>query len=272
MKTRIVAASLAALVLSTGVNQAQAPLEFEVASIKRKQVAPSVMSSARQLPDGTVIANDTTIRGILGLGWPSEDGQYLNLPQWAERDFYDITVKPPAGATPDQIEQMWRTLFKQRLKLDAHHEMRDTPIFALVVARADGKLGAQLKPSPHDCAAEAARPALTPATATEEKVSASCNYLFTPGRAVSGGVQMSAFARSLRARVRRTVEDRTGLQGYWAFTLTYSPTLDPDATPAPGDLPSIFTALNEQLGLKLEPAQKQMRTVVVDHIERPTEN
>ena len=84
----------------------------------------------------------------------------------------------------------------------------------------------------------------------------------------------STFARSLSSTVGRIVEDRTGLQGYYALTLTTAVTARPgaDAAPDPGNAPSIFTALEEQLGLKLEPATKPLQTVVIDHIELPTEN
>jgi uncharacterized protein (TIGR03435 family) len=88
-----------------------------------------------------------------------------------------------------------------------------------------------------------------------------------------GGMQLSTFARSLSSSVGRVVEDRTGLTGYYAFTLTTAVPARPNAdTPADPGAPSLFTALEEQLGLKLEPARKPLQTVVIDHIEPPTDN
>ena len=99
--------------------------------------------------------------------------------------------------------------------------------------------------------------------------------LFLRNRTVSGGTLLSAFARALSSSgVGRLVEDRTGLAGYYALTLTFSGPSRPgaDVPVDPGDAPSIFIALQEQLGLRLEPARKQVQAVVIDHIEPPTEN
>jgi uncharacterized protein (TIGR03435 family) len=133
-----------------------------------------------------------------------------------------------------------------------------------------------LKPSPHDCAAlAAATPVVSrPTPPSADEVMATCGSLFLPGRVFIGGTLLSTFARSLSSSVGRIVEDRTGLQGYYALTLTTAVPARPgaDAAPDVGNAPSIFTALEEQLGLKLEPATKPLQTVVIDHIEPPTEN
>jgi uncharacterized protein (TIGR03435 family) len=104
---------------------------------------------------------------------------------------------------------------------------------------------------------------------------AGCGSLFLEGRMMTGGMLLSALARSLGGSiVNRLVDDRTGLDSYYAFTLTYAPQRRPgtDGSAATDDAPSIFTALQEQLGLKLEPARRPVQTVVIDHIEAPTEN
>jgi uncharacterized protein (TIGR03435 family) len=268
---------LGVLALSIAVT-AQTPLEFEVSSIKRN-LGTTPGGDVRRLPDGTFIATNISIRNVLGSAWPTEDFEYRNLPDWAIRNRYDITVKPPAGASQDEIQAMWRALFRDRFKLQVHNETRDTPIYALVVARGDRRLGPQIKPSAQDCAALAAVPA-TPSPPrmtlpSEDQIMATCGSLFQQGRMIVGGALLSTFARTLSGGVvGRIVEDRTGLEGYYALTLTYSATARPGAdVPAdPGDAPSIFTALTEQLGLKLEPARKSLQTVVIDHIEPPTEN
>ena len=173
---------------------------------------------------------------------------------------------------------MWRTLFRERLRLAVHLEPRDTAIYALVPARADRRLGPQLTRSPHDCAAlTAAPPPPTRATLpSDAEVLATCGSLFLPGRMIVGGTQLSTFATTLGASglVDRLVEDRTGLDGYYTFTLTYAPAARPGAdSPGTGaDAPSIFTALREQLGLELQPARTSLQTVVIDRLEPPTEN
>ena len=260
------------------VPTAQQSVEFEVSSIK-PNVSGAPGGDTRRLPDGTYSATNISIQNLLPMAWPTEDFEYRNLPDWARRNRYDVTVKPPPGASAAQIQEMWRALFKSRLKREAHHEMQERPLFALVLARADGRLGPQLKPSPHDCAALAAASAAAPVVSrptppSEDEVMATCGSLFLQGRVFIGGTLLSTFARSLSSSVGRMVEDRTGLKGYYALTLTTSVPARPvtDAAPAPGDAPSIFVALEEQLGLKLEPATKPLQTVVIDHIEPPTEN
>jgi len=257
---------------------AQPSLEFEVSSIK-PNVSGELSGDTRRLPDGTYTATNISILNLLPLAWPTEGFEYRNLPDWARRDRYDVTVKPPPGASPAQIQEMWRALFKHRLKLEARNEVREGPIYALVLARADGRLGPQLKTSPHDCAALAAAASAAPVVSrptppSADEVMATCGSLFLPGRVFIGGTLLSTFARSLSSSVGRIVEDRTGLQGYYALTLTTAVTPRPgaDAAPDAGTAPSIFTALEEQLGLKLEPATKLLQTVVIDHIEPPTEN
>ena len=269
---------LGVLALSTLLT-AQTPPEFEISSIKRN-LGTALGTDARQLPDGTYSATNISIRNLLALGWPTENFEYQNLPDWAIRNSYDVTVKPPGGWSPAQIQEMWRALFRKRLKLEAHNDARDTPIYALVLDRADRRLGPQLRPSPHDCvalaAAAAAAPVQTQTTLpSEEQVMSSCRSFFLRNRTISGGTLMSTFARALSSSgVGRLVEDRTGLEGYYALTLTFSgpPRPGADVPADPGDAPSIFIALQEQLGLRLEPARKQVQTVVIDHIEQPTEN
>ena len=103
---------------------------------------------------------------------------------------------------------------------------------------------------------------------------ATCGSLFLQGRMMIGGMEMFRFASQLSSVAGRLVEDRTGLEEYYAFTLTYTPAPRPGADVAQdiGDAPSIFTSLPEQLGLKLEPARKLLQTIVIDRIEPPSEN
>jgi uncharacterized protein (TIGR03435 family) len=275
--TRRWAASLGVAACSLVVTAQGAP-EFEVTSIKRN-LADAVRGDSRRLPDGTFIASNISIRNLLAQAWPSGDLETRNLPDWAVRDRYDVTVKPPSGASPAQIQEMWRTLFERRFKLEAHYEPRETPIYELVVARRDGRLGPQLTPSRHDCAALATAAATEPqppprtSPPSEEEAMASCGSRFVPGRFVLGGTSLRQLASALSSSVGRIVEDRTGLDGYYALTLTFAPTPPAGgAPPEPGDAPSIFTALEEQLGLKLEPARRLLQTLVIDRIEPPTAN
>jgi uncharacterized protein (TIGR03435 family) len=267
-------------------------LEFDVVSIKRHLDGDRSGGGGGTLRDGTVRMMNNPLIGILGGAYPSESGEYIGLPDWMRTDRYDVILKPPADvalaprasrARAEQNRVMMRKMFADRMKLVAHDEMREEPIYLLVLARQDGRLGPQLNPRP-DCRAEAAAaraggapPQPPPRTGppSESEVMSRCGGFFTAGRILSGGMNMPLLAAQLRGLVGRFVEDRTGLEGFYTIDLRFAPGRPLASVPAasdPADAPEIFTALQEQLGLKLEPARKQLQVVVIDHIERPTEN
>jgi uncharacterized protein (TIGR03435 family) len=165
------------------------------------------------------------------------------------------------------------------MHLVAHDDTSEQPIYNLVLARSDGKLGPKLKPSTHDCLAEsaAARDRKEPPKplVTDADFLDSCGMRFGPGHII-GTITMQTFPLQLRGLSGRTVRDRTGLTGFYTIDFTFAmPNQSPagqGATADPADAPSVFTALQEQLGLKLEPDKMPLQFVVIDHIERPTEN
>jgi uncharacterized protein (TIGR03435 family) len=192
---------------------------------------------------------------------------------------------------------MVRTLLKDRFKLVLHMETRDTPICALVKARADGQLGPRVKPSTMDCgtmraeraAATAAaararggRVPVPPPPAANEPVVCGMRVAGRGGPTLNyraGHITMTALANALRPYVGREVADRTGLAGEFDFDLQFSAPPTAGSTDAAGvpvapldDAASIFTALQEQLGLKLESTRGPVELMVIDSAERPTEN
>ncbi len=254
----------------------QGPLEFEVASIKQN-TSGNRGNSMRTMPDGSEVMVNSPVRSFIGAAYLSESGQYVGLPDWAQNERYDVTVKPPAGATRDQERQMWRALFAERMKLVAHDETTEQPIYNLVLARTDGRLGPKLKPSAHDCLAESAaarqRTGPPPPLTTDAEFLDSCGMRMGAGRIISGGITIQSFIFSLRGLAGRVVRDKTGLTGFYQMDFTYAePAQANGGSGDPGDAPSVFTALQEQLGLKLEPDKMPLQFVVIDHIERPTEN
>ena len=204
--------------------------------------------------------------------------EVVGLPDWATTERYDITAKPPAGSTPQQRSEMWRTFFAERMKLVAHVEERERDTFALVLARSDGRLGPQLKPSTLDCSPKP--PGTPPAPpppppASESDYLNRCGGMFGNGTIVSGSTTMDALVLSFAGLAGRQVFDRTGLKGNYALTLKHSPPRTPGTSPdapLPDDAPEFFTALQEQLGLKLQPEKSLVPVFVIDRIERPTEN
>jgi uncharacterized protein (TIGR03435 family) len=169
---------------------------------------------------------------------------------------------------------MIRAMFADRMKLQAHVEQRERDTFALVVARSDGKLGPQLKPSTLDCGPRppGTPPPEPPASFSTDDAAARCGGLFGRGLIVSGGIALDSLAFSLAGLAGRLVDNRTGLQGFYALKLQFVEPGAPGAASLDDNLPDFFTALQEQLGLKLQPEKTIVPIFVVDHIERPTEN
>jgi len=159
---------------------------------------------------------------------------------------------------------MLRTMCKDRLKLAAHIEPREMPVFLIEVERPDHP---GLKKVTADCAAIAAR--RDPA-AKADNGAPLCGYMWAGGAITAGGLTMPAFAGLLDYIVERVVVDRTGPSGPYAFNFRF--TLPGIQATGADDSPDFFTAIREQLGLKLTPARAPVETVVIDHIERPEEN
>jgi uncharacterized protein (TIGR03435 family) len=180
------------------------------------------------------------------------------------------------------MRAMWRAFAAERMKLAAHDETTERPIYNLVLARSDGRLGPKLKRSAYDCEAEiaaAVRQTGTPAAfpQSDAEFLDTCAARFSSGRILGGGLTMERLAEQLRDAAGRVVRDRTGLTGFYVVDFTYARPTQAGAPPAsvaadPNEAVSVFTALQEQLGLKLETDRMPIQHVVIDHIERPSGN
>jgi uncharacterized protein (TIGR03435 family) len=259
--------------------QAAAKPSFEVASVKPNKSGEAGMSIGTQ-PGGRYVATNTPLRMLILNAFALQGQQLVGLPNWASSERFDILAiagkdipQTKEGATAIQL--MLQSLLQDRFALRAHFETQELPAYALVLARADGTLGPQLKASPVDCEAlAAARRAGGPpdrgvgavgtvAPAAGER--RPCSMRMGRGTITAGTMTMANLAGSLSSAVQRTVIDRTGLTGGFDLDLTYSLDQTADATS-----PSLFTALQEQLGLKLESVRVPTQVVVIDSIERPT--
>jgi uncharacterized protein (TIGR03435 family) len=258
---------------------AQTPAEasgaqFDVVSIKR---SPNDAGGGgiRSLPDGTMIMTNHPIRSIILSASPVPAREVEGLPDWVDRERYDVTLKPPVGPGRQQRREMMRNMFAERMMFEAHVEERERDVFALVLARSDGRLGPELKPSTLDCGPRPpGSPPPPPPTFTAAEAQGVCGGLVGQGAIVSGGLLLDSFVINISGAAGRQVVNRTGLQGFYALTLRWAVPRPPGATDAPVDdnYPDFFTALQEQLGLKLQPEKMLMPILIVDHIERPTEN
>jgi uncharacterized protein (TIGR03435 family) len=271
--------SLVALLLVAGsvLLVAQEKPAFEVVSIKRVDELRQG-GGGRTMPDGSSVMTNRPVATFIMAASPERAVDVVGLPAWTRDERYDVTVKPPAGSTREQIAQMWRTMFADRMKLVAHVEQRERDVYSLVLVRADGKLGPELKPSSLDCSPPppgTAPPSPPTGPPSRKDALNRCGMMMQAGGIFSGGMRLDNLASSLSGMAGGNVENHTGLVGFYSVNLTFSPTRGrgvPAGADSNDDAPDFFTALREQLGLKVEHEKKMMPVLVVDHIERPSEN
>jgi uncharacterized protein (TIGR03435 family) len=243
---------------------------FEVASVKPNKSGDQGGRTELQ-PGGRLRAVNVTVRQLLLRAYGVQDFQIVGGPGWVGSDRFDIDAKAPQGeATAETMNVMLRNLLVDRFKLTVHRETRDLPVYALVLARSDRRLGPKLAPSKVDCDAVAeeaiARGGAPPPVKAGEAPPCSIGF--------SGQGQMSVRSKPMADVVRvlsqltqHVVVDRTGLAGGFDFDLSWSPDAAADQSG-----PSIFTAVQEQLGLKLDSQKAPLEALVIDRIEPPTEN
>jgi uncharacterized protein (TIGR03435 family) len=222
----------------------------------------------------------TSLRFILHYAFQVRDHQLIGAPEWADSASFDITATFPAEPhrTEDDRRAMLRALLADRFGLKTHREKRELPIYALVMARKDGALGPQMVRSTIDCEQWNAekRPRIgagSPSSVAPGGKRPVCQML-TTRRFISAGTQtMQQLSEILQPLTGRPVANRTGLAGTFDFDLqwTSGPVAPaPGASPLADDGPSIFAALQEQLGLRLESTRDTFDVVVIDAIRRPT--
>jgi len=227
-------------------------LTFEVASIKRN-VSGDQNSSIRVQPGGQIVVTNNSLYNLIRNAYGTQRYEMVpgpNLPSWIDSDKWDLLAKPPADApqVQEQMQLRLRSLLEDRFKLKARREMRETPIYELVVARSDGQLGPQLKRSGDECAAQgrAREGGVAP---TPLPPGGFCGTRTGNGNVSMKGVPLSNFVRNLGGTTGRFVMDKTGLTGPFDLELQWA--LDQPAGGAQTDGVSLFAAMQEQLGLKL---------------------
>ena len=291
---------------ATQAQQSGAPAPaFEVASIKPSNSGDGRVMLGNQ--PGRFTATNVTLRMLVRQAYQLQDFQITGGPSWLGSDHFDIVAKidpavqesinaarggigPAAvpGQGPNPLQLMIRSLLADRFKLVVHNETKEQTIFALVVARSDGKLGPELKKSDVDCvalmASARARGSAPPAPQPGERPP--CSVRIGPGNLSASGGSLAQFSQSLGMFVGRVVVDKTGLTGLYDINLTWTPDQMPKGAPgSPGDQPirvngvdidpngpSIFTAVQEQLGLKLDWQKGPVDMLVIDRAEKPVEN
>jgi len=269
-------ASLALLLVCPGFAQQQPTLTFEVASIK--PASPDAKGSSIQfMPGGGLSMTNMPLRAMITFAYDVRDFQVSGGAGWVGTERFDVRAKAERTASDgpvdlakmtddqrrtvrDQMAERLRALLADRFQLLVHKETKDQPIYALVVS----KNGAKLKEAK---AVEGARQGMS----------------MNRGRLEGFAAPMEMLGNILSNTMGRPVIDKTGLTGKYDFVLEWTPEAGVDAraqgfgdginepAPAPGG-PTIFTALQEQLGLRLDAQKGPVQTIVIDRAEKPSEN
>jgi bla regulator protein blaR1 len=251
--------SLFAMLLA--ITTASAQHTFEVAAIKPNASGDNRVMMRMQ-PGGRFTATGVTLRQLVAQAFNVRDFQISGGPGWMGSEHYDINAKAeglPDRIPPEQLRPMIRALLEERFQLKVHEERKEMPVYALVV----GKSGAKLTPT-----------------------SSPQGPMMRMGRGQLDGkkIPIAMLAQQLAQITGRNVVDKTGLDGEYDVTLNWTPEPgqgggpfagppSPDAVPAAdASGPSIFTAVQEQLGLRLESQKGDVPIIVIDRAEKPAEN
>ena len=249
---RTLALTIATIAVSAAT--AQVPPEFEAASLKINRSMGG--QSTTKLSKGGLILGNKTVKQCIALayGLPEDKDYAISGPKWMADDRYDVEAKFPPESRIEQVRAMFRMFLADRFELTAHRETREVPVYALVVARNSGKLQASTVETP--------------------------SFTRTPGHYAARGMTMQGlvdrFGQAFQLGI--PILDFTGLAGKCDADLDWDAndlgsTTGESTKSDPGNAPSVFTALQEQLGLKLEPRKAPVEVLVVDRIARtPKEN
>ena len=253
---------------------------FEVVSIRANKSGDVNRRITMGSPD-RFTATNITVRLLIEDAYRHSSGrlrredEIIGGPDWIESEGYDVNAKASIPVPPGEMQQMVQSLLVDRFRLKIHTEKRDLPAYVLVRARADGQLGPQLQPSTGECRPFAGRGA-APQPDGAGPAARLCGFAGRggPGRINGVAVTMAQVARVLANQVGGEVVDQTELPGIFDLTLLFMPQRRLPATLSepPLDAPSIFTAVQEQMGVKLESRRVPMDVLIIDSVERPTEN
>jgi uncharacterized protein (TIGR03435 family) len=302
-----IACCACALSLALSIVAAQepsTPIDY-VASVKRNTTGGGLI----RIVPGNISITGMPAGFMVRLAYGLQDFQMVGGPGWIFSDRFDVEAKvegPLAQGGPTFLQTVLRQLLADRFNLRTHKDTRELPIFALVLARSDGRLGPNLTRSSDECVAMMTAggrgrggrgpdgrggpplngrggppPAGGPAALNFDDPPPCGGRMGGVGRIRAGGSTIEQFAAGLLSeRAQRVVIDKTGLTGYYDISLSYTPTPDqllqgPPGAPPPQvdpDAPSLFTAIQEQLGLKLQDQRGPVEILVIDSIDQPTEN
>jgi uncharacterized protein (TIGR03435 family) len=268
--TRIVL--ILVLIVAAGLSvTAQKPAPaFDVATIRPSALDSRADDHSEVQPSGLFVASNMTLDNLIRSVFDVERHELVigdRMPSWFASQRWDIIGKGPPitdeTAQRPLLRTMMQNLLIERFKLVTRRDAREQPVYALVVARADRRLGPQIRPSSADCAALLA--AFKATGARQTPTSPICGLPPTRGQLSGTGVLLTDLANILTRMADRPVVDATGLIGSFDLQLKWTP----DAGSGPANGGSLFTAVQEQLGLRLEPRRAPINVLVLESAERP---
>lgn len=225
---------------------------FDVASVRvRTGPNPTSVVMGGASP-GVFNRDNASVLGLIQFAHDLLPFQVVGAPDWTRTQRFDVAARMDLATTPAQTRLMVQSLLEDRFQLKARLESREMRGFALVRSKTT-ELGAMMKPS-QDCSEMVEAPANAPPRTVR----------------VSGCLDMTGMARSVARQLSVPVTDRTNLTGFFSFQMFYAP--EGTADPAELNAPAFSTALQEQLGLKLESTRGPVDVLVIDSIQPPTEN
>lgn len=257
----------------------QPRLAFEVTSVKRNTSGGRVIN-INTLPGGRFVAINVPARSLIRIAYGLDDHQIVGGPSWIDSDPFDIQaiagrelpeMNGPFGAG-GALPDMLKSLLADRFGFVAHTELREVPVYHLVMAREDRRLGDDLKRSATDCASLFAK-------RKPGEGNPPCGVRIAPGSIVLEGVPVTQLASALTGFLRRPVIDRTNLEGTYDLQLNWQmrqPSADAaaaGAAPAAGPQGrTLFTALEDSAGMRLENTRGRQEVLVIDAIQEPSAN
>jgi uncharacterized protein (TIGR03435 family) len=250
---------------------------FEVASIK-----PSPADGRESLSNqpGRFLANNVTLKMLIGFAYRLRPYELVGGPSWINDDKWTIEARADgADASPETTALRLQSLIQARFALRTHRETRDLPVYVLTVDKGGSKLKVAAPPSEQSpgAAGPLPRPPVRPdGTLPADFMPVPGRTVVGPGLILSSAVNMAEIVRVLTGQVGRPIVDKTNLSGYYNVRLQFAPDTAANAlsavTAAPDPQSSIFTAVQEQLGLRLESGKAPFEIMVIDSAERPTAN
>jgi len=253
---------------------ATAPLAFDAISIHPSHVGTttdgdvSIWRTVTSTPGDGYKAENVSLKIVIVDAYNIKPNYISGGPDWIDSDAYDINAKvvaadgtAPLKLTKTQRRQMLQTMLADRFKLVVHNETKDAPIYELDIAKGGPKLHAS---TPGNDAARGV-------TGPDGQFHPGLDNYVGNGVIIEQGYPLSYVADLLTSMLHRPVVDKTGLTGKYDISLRWTPDNTPVDSPLAGG-PSIFTAAQEQLGLKLTSTHGPVKTLVIDHVERPTPN